>query len=146
MVYPAIDVFYLLSKRGSDARKKKGGRRKKAAAEWPVKIAGAAAAVPNNQIRPYFPGPQLQYRPRPPLNSKKARLARPVLQKAKKGEKTRQPRERGRRGRSGGRAPAKNEEKRSKARTRGIHPPDLSLPHSPRPPYAPTLRRWMKNM
>lgn len=91
IVYSAIDAFYLPSKRRSDTRKKKeeeeeGKREEKGiAAEWPVKIAGAAAA--NNQIRPYFPRPQLQYRPRPPLNSKKARLARPVSQKAKKRKK-----------------------------------------------------------
>lgn len=122
------------------ATHEKKRRRKKAAAEWPVKIAGAAAAVPNNQIRPYFPGPQLQYRPRPPLNSKKARLARSVLQKAKKGGKTPQPRERGRRGGSGGTSLRK---KRSK-KVEGAHTrhtsPDLfsltSLNHRTLPPCA----------
>lgn len=62
VVYRAIDAFYLPSKRGSDTRKKKdaegGGKKEAPPAEWPVKIAGsAAAAMPNNQIRPYFPGP-----------------------------------------------------------------------------------------
>lgn len=150
VIYPAIAMPFTYPQ----SRKKKK-EEKRTTAEWPVKIAGATAAVPNNQIRPYFPGPQLQYRPWPPLNSKKTRLARSVSQKAKKGGKTRQPRERGRRERSGERNPAKNEEKRSKARTRGIHPPSSlfcppPLPsfsaYLPRPPYAPTLRRWMKNM
>jgi len=99
----------------------------------------AGTTVPNNQIRPYFPGPQLQYRPRPPLNSKKAHLVRSVSQKVKKKKerrkregKTRQPRERG-----GRRGPRKNGEKRSKARTRGVHPP--TSPTSLRLPRAPHL-------
>lgn len=145
VVYRTIDAFYLLPKQGSDTWKKKKKERereeKRIAAEWPVKIAGAVAAVPNNQIRPYFPGPQLQYRPRPPLNSKKA-LARPVSQNAKKKKKensaTAGAGRRVRRGRGEqerGTSLHKNEEKKVEgAHTRRTSPRSLPPPNPSRPP------------
>lgn len=137
-------LIYIYSRSGAATHEKKEKRERK---KEPRGVArkncrGGRAAVPNNQIRPYFPGPQLQYRPRPPLNSKKARLARPGIAKGQKKKKRKG--KLGNRESAGGRdgePPQKRRKKVEGAHTRRTSPRPPPLPPVPPPPHAPTPRR-----